>query len=85
MTPLESSEVMLQVVVSPMIVILMTPEVSFTLLANINSTGITYDDRHLCLSYSYSAGHMTTLEGYFQASLSFVCASTLRLEPFQPG
>jgi len=38
MTPLESSEVTVQVVVSLMIVILTTPEVSFTLLENIYST-----------------------------------------------
>ncbi len=63
---------MLQVVVSPMIVILMIPEVSFTLLENINSSGITYDDRHLGSSYFHTAGHMTTLEDYIQASLSFV-------------
>ena len=44
MTPLESSEVMLQVVASPTVVILMTLEVSFMLLEHIYSTGITHDN-----------------------------------------
>ncbi len=56
MTPLESSEVILQVVASHMIVILTTPEVSFKLLENIYSTGITHDDRHLWLSIFYGTG-----------------------------
>ena len=47
MTPLDSSEVMLHVVASPMIAILMTREVSFTLLENIYSTDITHDDRNM--------------------------------------
>jgi hypothetical protein len=47
MTPLESSEVALQVVASPTIVILVTLEVSVTFLENIYSTGITHDDHHL--------------------------------------
>ncbi len=38
---------MLQVVASPTIVILMTLEVSFMLLANIYSKGIIHDDRHV--------------------------------------
>jgi hypothetical protein len=46
MRPVELSEVMLQVVASPIIVILTIIEVSFTLLENIYSTGITHDDRH---------------------------------------
>ncbi len=37
---------MLQVVMSPMIIILMTLEVSFTLLENIYSTGVSTDDCH---------------------------------------
>ncbi len=37
----------LQVVASPMIVILTTLEVSFTLLENIYSTAITHDDRNI--------------------------------------
>ncbi len=41
---LESSEVMLQIVASPTIIILMSLEVSFTLPENIYSTGITNDD-----------------------------------------
>jgi hypothetical protein len=49
MVPLESSEVMVQVVVSLMIVILTTQEVSFTLIENLYSTGVTHDDRHLRL------------------------------------
>ncbi len=40
---------MLQVVASPMIVILTTLKVSFTLLANIYSRGVTYDDRHVTI------------------------------------
>ncbi len=38
MTPLESSEVTLQVVASPTLVFLAIPEVSFMLLENIDST-----------------------------------------------
>jgi hypothetical protein len=38
---------MLQVVASPMIIILMTLEVSFMLLANIYSTDVTHDDHHV--------------------------------------
>jgi hypothetical protein len=38
---------MLQVVASPMIIILTTLEVSFTLIENIYSTGITHDDRKI--------------------------------------
>ncbi len=53
MTAIESSEVMLQVVASPTIVILMTLEVSFMLQENIYSTGVTHDDCHLPLSYFY--------------------------------
>jgi hypothetical protein len=40
---------MLQVVASDMIVILKTLEVSFMLLANIYSRGITHDDRHVTI------------------------------------
>ncbi len=40
---------MLQVVASPTIVILMTLELSFMLLENIYSTGITHDDRHMTI------------------------------------
>jgi hypothetical protein len=57
MTTLELSEVTLQVVASPTIVILMTLEVSFMLLEIIYSTCITHDDRHLQSSYFYSTGH----------------------------
>jgi hypothetical protein len=39
--------VMLQVVVSLMIIILTTLEVSFMLLDNIHCTGIAHDDHHL--------------------------------------
>jgi hypothetical protein len=46
----------LQVVLSPMIVIQMTLEVSFMLLENIYSTGITHDNCHLRSSYFYSTG-----------------------------
>ncbi len=56
MTPLQASEVTLQVVASPMIIILTTLEVSFVLLDNIYSTGITHDDHHLRSSYFYSTG-----------------------------
>ncbi len=38
---------MLQVVASPLIIILMTLEESFTLLKNIYSTGITHDYYHM--------------------------------------
>jgi hypothetical protein len=38
-----------QVVASPTIVILMTLEVSFMLLENIYSTGITHDDHHMTI------------------------------------
>jgi hypothetical protein len=40
---------MLQVVASPMIVILTTLEVSFMLLANIYSIGVAHDDRHVTI------------------------------------
>ncbi len=47
----------LQVVASPRIIILMTLGVSFMLLENIYSTGVTYD-RHLWSSkYFYITGH----------------------------
>jgi hypothetical protein len=49
MTPLELSVVMLQVVVSPMMAILMTLELSIMLLENIYSIGVTHDDTHLQL------------------------------------
>jgi hypothetical protein len=38
---------MLQVVASPTVIILMTLEVSFMLLEEIHSTGVTHDDRHV--------------------------------------
>jgi hypothetical protein len=40
---------MLQVVASPSIIILIAPEVSFTLLENIYSTGITNDDPNMAI------------------------------------
>ncbi len=40
---------MLQVVASPTIVILTTLEVSFMLLANIYSGGVTHDDCHVMI------------------------------------
>jgi hypothetical protein len=43
----DDSIMMLQVVASPMIVILMTLEVSFMLLVNIYNRGITHDDCHV--------------------------------------
>jgi hypothetical protein len=39
----------LQAVASPTIVILMTLEVSFTLLEIIFSTGVTHDDHHMMI------------------------------------
>jgi hypothetical protein len=45
----DDSIVMLQVIVSPMIIILMTLEVSFMLLANIYSRGVTHDNRHVTI------------------------------------
>jgi len=45
----DNSIMMLQVVVSHMIVILTTLEVSFMLLANIYSSGVTHDDRHVMI------------------------------------
>jgi len=53
----ELSEVTLQVVASPMIVILMILDVSLLLLYYIYSTGVTHDGGHLQLSYFYSTGH----------------------------
>jgi hypothetical protein len=47
MTPLELSEVVLQVVASPTIIILTTLEVSFMLLEITYSTGVTHEDHHL--------------------------------------
>ncbi len=40
---------MLHILVSPMIVILTTLEVSFMLLANIYGIGITHDDLHVMI------------------------------------
>ncbi len=40
---------MLQVVASPAIIILKTLEVSFMLLANIYSTGVTHNDHHVMI------------------------------------
>jgi hypothetical protein len=54
---IQATEVILQVVASPMIVILMTLEVSYMLQENIYSTGVTHDDCHLRLSYFYSTVH----------------------------
>jgi hypothetical protein len=56
MTHLELSEVMLQVVASPTIVIQTNLEVSFTFLENIYGTEISHADCHLPLSYFYSTG-----------------------------
>jgi hypothetical protein len=42
---------MLQVVVSPTIVILMTLQVSFMLLANVYSRGVTHDNHHVIVKY----------------------------------
>jgi hypothetical protein len=44
----------LQVVVSPTTVILMTPEVSFTLLHNVYSTDITYDRQNILIEQATS-------------------------------
>ncbi len=54
MTPLELSEVMLQIVASPTIIILTTLQVSFLVLKNIYSTGVTHEDCHL-LSLNFIA------------------------------
>ncbi len=51
MTPPETSEVMLQVGASPMIIIQMTLEGSFTFLGNNYITDITHDNHHLRSSY----------------------------------
>ncbi len=45
----DNSIMMLQVVASPTIIVLMTLEVSFMLLANIYSRGITHDDHHVTI------------------------------------
>jgi hypothetical protein len=45
----DDSIMTLQVVASPMIVILMTLEVSFMLLANIYRRGVTHDNRHVMI------------------------------------
>ncbi len=45
----DDSIMMLQVVASPMIVNLTTLVVSFMLLANIYSRGVTHDDRHVTI------------------------------------
>jgi hypothetical protein len=57
MTPLELSEGMLQAVASPTIITLMNLKVSFMLLKNIYSTGLTHDYHHLRSSYFYSTYH----------------------------
>ncbi len=60
MTPLELSGVVLQVVGSPMIVILATLEVSFMLLENIYSTRITHDDCH-CQNFIVQATELARI------------------------
>ncbi len=45
----DDSIMTLQVVASPTIIILMTLEVSFMLLANIYSRGVTHDDSHVMI------------------------------------
>ena len=55
MAPLELSKVTLQVVASPMIAILTTPEVSFTLLENIYM----YGHQSLRSPHFYSTGYRT--------------------------
>jgi hypothetical protein len=62
MTILELSEVTLQVVASPMIIILKALKVSFMLLENIYGTGVTHDDSHSWSSYFYSTGHWVIIE-----------------------
>jgi hypothetical protein len=46
-----------KVAASPTIVTLTTLEVSFMLLENVYSTGVTYDNLHLRSSHFYSTGH----------------------------
>ncbi len=48
---------MLLVVVSPMIIILTTREVSYMVLENIYSTGVTYNHHLWSSKYFYSTGH----------------------------
>jgi len=55
---------MLQVVASPTIVILMTLEVSFILLENIYSTGITYDRQNIFIVQA------TVQENFFTAIIN---------------
>jgi hypothetical protein len=69
----ELSEVTLQVVASPMIIILMTPKVPFMLLDNIYSTGVTHNGGHLQLSYFYSTSHIFIHNEFFW---SFTKATT---------
>jgi len=45
----DNSIMMLQDVASPRIIVLMTLEVSFMLLANIYSRGITHDNHHVTI------------------------------------
>ncbi len=45
----DNSIMMLQAVVSPTIIILMTLKMSFMFLANIYSRGVTHDDRHVMI------------------------------------
>ncbi len=60
MTPLELSEAMLQAVASPTIIIQTTLDMSFMLIENIYSAGVTLDNRHLRSSYFYSAGYWSS-------------------------
>jgi hypothetical protein len=66
MTPLELSEVTLQVVALPTTAILTTLAVSFMLTESFYSTGITHDDHHLQLSYCLQ---YTPLVCYYRARL----------------
>ncbi len=71
MTPPESSEVTLQVVASPTIIVLITLEVSYLFLKGIYGTGVTHDNRHLWSSHFIVQA--TGLTHKWHASLKKTC------------
>ena len=75
----------LQVVASPTIIILTTLEVSFMLLANIYSRGITHDDRHVTIViylYYRPLVHPMPWQRMFVVSMSLLVSLCIHL--FKP-
>jgi hypothetical protein len=71
----------LQVVASPMIVILTTLEVSFMLLANIYSGGVTHDDCHVMIVIYLMYRHLVFHKLFFLAGNGCAVVEHLTHEP----